>query len=434
MDSTTALNAANYKVYKVPTTYTTLAGDTEFYDGASIVAIKLDKDLYAAAQAAITLIVSSVKDLAGNVIADNANSAAIAATNTLEDALALKTVTTNGVVATGLRTIVLTFNQEIESCDEDGISVTNVGSTTYSKSIEINGNKVTATFAADIASFDSATITATAGYKKGKIHGRLGDPSADESTLTITDKIAPSIVSIAKKDADKITIKFNKALKQMTAAVDNQIANDIKVYAKDNADSDYRLLDPFVKAEISFGEIADGGKILDVTINTAKVQLDSPFKVVVKDAEYVVSKTAGTPVADQEFVSADNDGDAEAFDFKAPVVTEVKTTGHVDATHYLVTVTFDEALNPATVAVEGFQFNSAAVEAATYNEAEKTVVLKVTKTNYEADQKLVVKNTVKDLAGNAYIELVKNWKVNIGTTNLEDNETSWADDVWAIEE
>lgn len=331
VDNDTALNATNYKLIKDnDKNHKSLAGSAiEFYDGANVVSIKLDKDMYALAKINTTkLYVDSVKDLAGNKIEINEYLLNAPFATTLNSALELATTE---IKATGLKTLVVTFNQEIDECQNDAIKVDGVAS----ESVEINGKVVTATFKANMTDADKGTFAATkkASFDPDKVTGRHGVKATAVAGLDIVDKIQPRVTGISRNDAGELEITLDKELAVLADA--NKIANDVKVFVKADADADYTQLNPLL-GEITFAVINANDKKITATVNVEGI-----FKVVVKDSAYVKSLTANTAIANQEFVSKDNDGAAEALDLLKPVVESV----NIDDTKLIVTIKFNEPLH-----------------------------------------------------------------------------------------
>ena len=261
LDPATALVASNYFIDNSPAAYIPLTGTPTFFGtGNKIVRIPVT-----AAQAAeiVTgtdkLFVVGVKDVAGNAITPSL---------TTVNAIASSAPTVDTAVATGLRTVVVTFNQFVSGLTDSEIviEVNNVAQTISSLSLGMNADGLTVatvTVAADLP-YDAALLTVT--VAADAVENEFGTKNLVVTDAVVDDKIAPAVAKFASNDANSALQSKSKVQRTAVDTIVITFTEDLKVgvlsnitFSVENADVTAATLN---NDEITLTFAAQAGKTI----------------------------------------------------------------------------------------------------------------------------------------------------------------------------
>ena len=293
------------------------------------------------------------------------------------------------------RTITVEFNQNIGTGVDAG-DFALVGSPALVESVSVDGSVVTLTLDRDVyrtgavafatpTSLSAVTLKVNAsGFKS--IAGT--DVTADAGAA-IKDKVKPTLASGQNsfdnsETSNVIKVFFNEAIDN---AYEDQIATDL-IVKRINGTKTLTGTGDYTTA-INTANPCE----LDITIKTDSALVngnDSIYTVELKDGAMYAKDMAGNSAEKFGAIST-----SKPIDYLSPIVEGASE----DATHTKVTLTFSEALDPATVVAENFT-GAAGTPTVSYVEGSTKVTLTYG-TALSGAETIIVGAGVTDVNGNA---------------------------------
>lgn len=383
MDPSTLTNKSNYMIGNLPLTDVLGASLTVSADNKAVtITIDRDAEFTFSAGTSDNVRVLGVKDAAGNILASNQLNTALSLVQFQPTAAFSSVIDTSKVELVAKNKIKLYANTgyKIASVDPNKLSVVIRDAATLANGTELAAQVIGATIAADGSSVeltlstnlesdakfiktaptrviakllaDAEAIVTTDNVKTNAIAD--ADSPADgkfDEAIALVDKVGPSLVSITRgATTDKLVVTFDEAIVQETAAVANNIANDLVVTVNGKA-LDYAAGDFTVVTDDS----NNGDNNFEIQILKNGIVNATDVKVELKDGRYVVDTASPANRATAFAATSVTLTSGQVItELQAPVTTgiSISTVTDTDTTddEYAGTVTFTKATSEADIA------------------------------------------------------------------------------------